>query len=73
MDRREDADEWKEGEPCYVDGAGRRWMPFAITFDADERQFSFALWAVSREHAVLLLADLISTARITGRVVHTVG
>lgn len=65
-----EVDEWKAGEPCYVDPDGRRWLPFAVQWEADNRVFAFEVWAISHEHAVLMLSDLISTARIAGRVVH---
>ena len=53
----------------YIDPAGRTWRRYLLTWSGPDGQFVTDLWALSREHAELVLADLKLTARIEGQVV----
>lgn len=53
----------------YVDPAGRVWHRFALDWTSAYGEFSTQLWALSRDHAEMMLAELKETGRIGGQVV----
>jgi hypothetical protein len=66
-------DDWQAGEPFALDDAGRRWFPFAIRYEADGKTFAASVWALSHQHAELVLDDLKSTGQVAGRIAHEIG
>lgn len=49
---------------------GRDWYPFQVFYsDADGRQFSFNIYAISREHAACVVDDIRNTASLGNQVV----
>lgn len=57
----------KKAQPVTIEG--RDWYPYAIEFDSPDGSFALRLYALSREHAELLLLDLKQTGRIVGEIV----
>lgn len=53
----------------YVDPAGRVWRRYLMAWDSADGQFVTYIWAISLEHAQLMLVDLKETARIEGKIV----
>lgn len=49
---------------------GRQWHEYAVDYDTPEGQFRTSIFAVSHEHAQLMLADLKATATVAGQIVH---
>ena len=52
----------------YEDAGGRSWYPYNIIFDAEGVQYCVTLWAISFEHAQLMLEDLRQTGRVEGQI-----
>jgi hypothetical protein len=51
----------------HVDG--RRWQLFDIEFDTADGKFSTYIYALSHEHAEMILTELKASARIGGQIV----
>ncbi len=50
----------------HVDG--RDWHLFDIEYQTADGRFSFYIYALSHEHAAMMLDELKQTARVTGQV-----
>ena len=49
---------------------GREWHLFSVNFtDADGRQFSFNIYAISREHASYIVQEIRETATLGDQIV----
>jgi hypothetical protein len=49
--------------------SGRKWLLFDLEFDTADGKFSTYIYALSHEHAEMILAELKATARVAGQVV----
>ncbi len=47
---------------------GREWQLFAVDYDTADGKFTFYIYALSYEHALMMLDELKATARIGGQV-----
>lgn len=54
--------------PEYTDPKGRVWNEYVCSFTSPDGSYSFHIWALSHDHALLQLAALKETAKVDGRV-----
>lgn len=54
--------------PLTVTVGGHQWHLFACEYDTPDGTFAFDIYALSREHAGVMLEELKATARISGKV-----
>lgn len=50
--------------PLQVEVEGRTWKLFSVDFMADERKYSFYIYAINREHASYIVDDIKHTAEL---------
>lgn len=60
--------------PDYTDAKGRTWKPYLVSYQSDgacgeEADFSVTIYAVSPEHAALVVQDLRHSATLSGQLV----
>lgn len=60
-----------EAEKPYNDGR-HDWHKYAAEFTSTDGRFAFNIYAISDEHAQMMLQDLKETAVIVGRTIGTV-
>ncbi|ELP5887739.1 MAG: hypothetical protein JJO71_14420 [Escherichia coli] len=51
--------------PLQVEVEGRTWKLFSVDFMADERKYSFYIYAINREHASYIVDDIKRTAELS--------
>lgn len=57
-------------KPMCVHHEGKDWYPFRVNFLDDEgRQFSFHIYAISREHASYVVQEIRETATLDDQVI----
>ncbi len=47
---------------------GREWQLFAVDYDTADGKFTFYMYALAYEHALIMLEELKATAHIGGQV-----
>ena len=52
----------------YTDEAGREWKPFAMSYSTPEGMFSLTFYAISFEHAHMVLDEIKQTAKLDGEI-----
>lgn len=52
---------------------GRRWNCYAVEFQTADGVFTTYIYALSDDHAAMVLDELKSTAKVMGQVVQSVG
>ena len=57
----------------HVDPQGFAWRPFAVEYQSDDRTFGVVIYALSIEHARLVLDDLKETATVSGEIIGLIG
>ncbi|RXW28956.1 hypothetical protein DM877_11155 [Enterobacter cloacae] len=56
--------------PMSVHHEGKDWYPFSVNFSDNEgRQFSFTIYAISREHASYVVQEIRETATLGDQIV----
>lgn len=58
-------------QPLQVTVRGRRWRRFSCSFQSADGHFSFDIYALSHEHADMLLADIKASAIVDGEIIGT--
>ena len=63
-------DQFGPPEPLETkDAQGRTWRRFCCSFKGSDGKYGFYIYALSQEHAELLLADLKETAVVDGEMI----
>jgi hypothetical protein len=47
---------------------GRTWNLFSVDYDTPDGKFSFYIYALSSEHASMIVEEIRATARVSGQV-----
>lgn len=47
-----------------------KWKPYSIEFESPEGKFVFTIYAISFEHAQLLIEDIRQTLKLSGELVN---
>lgn len=53
--------------PLSCEVNGRRWELFGCEYESPDGKFAFYIYALSRDHAEMLLTELKQTARVLGK------
>ena len=53
----------------WTDEKGFEWKPYSIEFESADGTFCFEIWAISFEHAELLIQDIRQTAKLSGEII----
>lgn len=54
---------------AWTDEKGFEWKPYSIEFESADGTFCFEIWAISFEHAELLIQDIRQTAKLSGEII----
>lgn len=53
----------------YVIQDGKKWYEFSLEYESDDHKYSTQIWAISFEHAQLVLQDIKDNGKISGVIV----